>query len=165
MRLGFIESSRRGATDLLLTELAEALRAQGKRVVGVVQSNTECADQRLCDMDVQVLPDGSQIRISQNLGPEARGCRLDPEALEQAVAELMPLVDARADLLIINKFGKHEASGRGFRDVIGRALELGLPVVVGVNATNRAAFETFAEGCAEAIPAELDAMQAWCNTA
>ena len=48
-----------------------------------------------------------------------------------------------ADLLIVNKFGKHEAEGRGFRDVIAEAVAMDIPVLVGINALNRSAFESF----------------------
>ena len=48
-----------------------------------------------------------------------------------------------ADILIINKFGKHEADGRGFRPVIAEALSNGIPVLVGINALNFDAFQSF----------------------
>lgn len=162
MKLAYVRSSRRGGTDLLLSEFAFRQIALGKRVAGVVQINTECQDGFRCDMDVQVLPEGSRIRISQDLGRNSRGCRLDPEALEQAVAELGPLIDAGADLLIINKFGKHEADGRGFRDLMARALELDIPVIVGASETNEQAFLEFSAGLAEKLPPEPEQMDAWC---
>jgi hypothetical protein len=66
-----------------------------------------------------------------------------------------------ADLLIVNKFGKHEAEGRGFRDVIAEALAMEIPVLVGLNSLNRPAFEDFAEGLATQLPPEPSALMAW----
>lgn len=66
-------------------------------------------------------------------------------------------------MLIINKFGKHESDGRGFRPVIGEALAMDIPVLVGVNGLNEEKFQTFADGAAEALPADLDAIEAWFN--
>merc|ERR1711969_292785 len=112
-------------------------------------------------MAVRVLPDGPVLRISQDLGPQARGCRLDPAALETAVGLVSASLSSGADLLIVNKFGKHEAEGRGFRDVIAEAVAMDIPVLVGLNALNRPAFEDFAEGLATRLPPEPAALMAW----
>jgi hypothetical protein len=161
MKLAFVQSSRRGGTDQLLSDFAMREIAAGKRVIGVVQINTERPHDHRCDMDVQVLPDGDRIRISQDLGANSRGCRLDSAALEQAVAELEPQVEAGADLLVINKFGKHEADGRGFRILIARAVELDIPVIVGTNALNKEAFQNFSAGCATELRADVEHLEEW----
>lgn len=165
MPIAFIMTPGRGDTDRLLQAVAETLLDQGVRPCGVVQINSDCADGGACDMDVQVLPDGPVLRISQSLGPGARGCRLNPDALEQAVGQVEARLQAGADVLLINKFGKHEASGRGFRSAIAEALALDIPVLVGLNALNAAAFEDFTAGLAEQIPAQEAAVLAWLATA
>lgn len=161
MKLAFTMAPGRGDTDLLLHRLSENLIAQHYRPAGTVQINTECPDAGPCDMDVKVLPDGPVIRISQSLGRAARGCRLNPETLESAVG----LVDAGlargVDILLVNKFGKHEAEGRGFRPVIAKALEMGLPVLVGLNRLNGAAFLEFSGGLATDLSPDLATLEAW----
>ena len=87
-----------------------------------MQINIEKSGYHYCDMDVRVLPNGPMIRISQNLGRAARGCRLDAGALEAAVVMAERGIAAGADLLIVNKFGKQEAEGHGFRALIAEAL-------------------------------------------
>ncbi len=161
MYLAYVTTTDRGATDRLLSTVAEHLLAKGARLAGVVQTNTECADSSKCDMDVRVLPDGETIRISQSLGEHARGCRLDPAALEQAVGLVSNSLEDSPDLLIINKFGKHESDGRGFRPVIGEALGLDIPVLVGVNGLNEEKFQDFTGGAAEMLEPDLDAIIAW----
>src|SRR6056297_3313425 len=136
MRIGYLSAEGVGGTDLLLHDLATRAAARGLRLCGTVQTNSDCGPDRPCDMDVRILPDGPVIRISQSLGAGARGCRLDPEALEQAVAEAEARLTAGADLVIVNKFGKHEADGRGFRALIAEAVAAGVPVLVGLNARN-----------------------------
>ncbi|EBA15599.1 hypothetical protein RSK20926_15316 [Roseobacter sp. SK209-2-6] len=167
MQLAYVMTETRGATDRLLTSLAEALEAKGLRTAGIVQSNTECSDQELCDMDVRVLPAGETIRISQSLGAGARGCRLNPEALERAVGLVTARLqeEPKPQILIVNKFGKHEADGRGMRPVIGEAMALGIPVISGVNRMNVEPFKSFSEGMAEAAPTELEALVAWAEAA
>jgi hypothetical protein len=161
MNLACTMAPGRGDTDLILAALAADLMARGLRLCGTVQINSERADAGPCDMDVRVLPGGPVLRISQDFGPSARGCRLDPEALETAVGLVSARPDAGADLLIINKFGKHEAEGRGFRNVIAEALARDVPVLVGLNGLNREAFDTFAGGLATHLPPERDALFRW----
>lgn len=167
MTLAYVTTSARGETDRLLTGVAEILEARGVRLCGVVQSNTECSDSDLCDMDVRILPDGPIIRISQSLGRGSRGCRLDPTALEQAVSfvtqSLAETGDARPQMMIVNKFGKHEADGRGFRPLIGEAMLQGIPVLTAVNTTNEAAFATFADGLSHNLPAETASLLNWAD--
>ena len=44
MHLAYVMTKDRGATDRLLSELADRLQAQGTAVAGIVQTNTECHD-------------------------------------------------------------------------------------------------------------------------
>jgi hypothetical protein len=112
-------------------------------------------------MDVKVLPAGPTIRISQTLGKEARGCRLDPEALEQAVSLTEKALESDADLLVVNKFGKHEADGRGFRDTIGLALAKGVPVIVGASRLNVDALNTYCDGMAIELAPDIQTLRDW----
>lgn len=162
MRLAYVTSAERGLTDRVLSQAADGLAAGGVRLTGVVQTNIERPQRFHCDMDLRILPDGPVIGITQNLGVNARGCRLDPGALEAAVASVLARLErGAADLVILNKFGKHEAEGRGFRPVIAQALELGLPVLLGVNALNLATFLEFAGGMAERLPLDQAAISRW----
>jgi len=161
MNLAYTMAPGRGDTDLILFKLASALASRGLRCCGTVQINSEREDAGPCDMDVQVLPDGPILRISQDLGRSSRGCRLDPAALETAVGLAAARLSCGADVLLINKFGKHEAEGRGFRGLIADALVMDIPVIVGINALNLPAFEEFAAGLATCLPPEGDALEKW----
>lgn len=163
MKLAYIMSQGRGETDPRLADVARLLKLRGLRLCGTIQINTERGDGRHCDMDLMVLPDGPALRISQDRGKWARGCRLDAGSLELAVAQVAGALDAGADLMVINKFGKHEAEGRGFRSVIGAALDRGVPVLVGLNPLNREAFDTFAGGLATELSGDPAAILDWAN--
>lgn len=161
MQVAYTMAPGRGDTDLLLHRFAIRLIALGYAPVGTVQTNTECAEPGRCDMDVKVLPDGPAIRISQSLGAGARGCRLDPGALETAVGLVERSMDGRPDCLIVNKFGKQEASGGGFRPLIGKAMEREIPVIVGLSRLNAPEFGDFTGGLAQQVAPELDALLGW----
>ena len=161
MALAFVRTIERGLTDRLLWEFADRLQERGFSLAGVVQTNSDRPGSHHCDMDVRVLPAGAVIRINQVLGEESRGCRLNPVALEEAVALVETTLDSSPDLLIINKFGKHEAEGRGFRPLIAEALARDIPVLLGVNALNLDAFEGFSCGLAEELSADATAIATW----
>ena len=160
MRLAYTMTEGRGELDPLLHAVSRAAAARGLRLAGIVQINRDRPGAR-CDMDALVLPDGPELRISQSLGPAARGCRLDPAGLETAVAAAEARLDAGVDLLLVNKFGKQEAAGRGFRPLIATALGRGTDVLVGVNALNRDALLEFAGDLATPLPPRADALLAW----
>ena len=162
MKIGYIVNRGLAGTDPVITEAAERLVAIGHSVVGLVQSNTERGDGCRCDMDVKVLPSGEIFRISQDRGPGARGCRLDPAMLEAGVALVDRALQDAPDILILNKFGKHEAEGRGFRQTIAEALSRGIPVLLGINPLNLEAFLHFAGDLAEEVGPQACAIAAWC---
>ncbi len=164
MNIAYTMAPGRGDTDLLLSRVADILEVNGQKICGTVQINTESCVAGLCDMDVKVLPDGPVLRISQSLGAESKGCRLDPGALETAVELASARLATNPDLLIVNKFGRHEAEGRGFRTVIAEALSQDIPVLVGVNALNLQAFRDFVgPGALQLDPSE-DAITGWLRT-
>lgn len=164
MKLAYVIAPGRGKTNLLLAGVADALTRQGLALCGTVQLDTERAEDHHCDMDVLVLPDGPKIRISQYLGANARGCKLNPDALETAVGQTEDRLKAGADLLIVNKFGKQEAEGRGFREAVGEALARDIPAIIGVSEGSREAFMAFA-GDAEQLSPDHDAVLSWAREA
>ena len=165
MQIAYTMAPGQGDTDSLLLEVAHRMMAEGLRIVGTVQVNQTRAHDQPCDMDVQVLPDGPMIRISQSLGAFAKGCRLDPEALETAVFEVEERLLAGADLLIINKFGKHEASGHGFRSTVVKAMSQDIPVLAGTNSLNIQAFQEFTAGHARRLAPNVQTLMTWCKNA
>lgn len=163
MKLAYVTSTKRGEIDRLLSLTAARLEAGKARLAGVVkilEDNPELAHD--CDMDLRVLPDGQAIRITQSLGEGSNACRLNPAAIQQAVGAVERVDLETSDIFLLNKFGPQEAEGHGFRHTIGAALEQGVPVLLGVGTTMQDSFDTFAEGMAEQLPEDLDAIQAWC---
>ncbi|MCI2394980.1 DUF2478 domain-containing protein [Aliiroseovarius sediminis] len=160
MKLAYVIAPGRGKTNLLLAGVADALAKRGRTLCGTVQLDTERAEEHHCDMDVLLLPDGPKIRISQYLGADAQGCKLDPDALETAVGQTEERLKAGADLLIVNKFGKQEAQGRGFREAVGEALARDIPAIIGVSEGARLAFMNFV-GEAEQLDPDHDAVLEW----
>ncbi|OOY07130.1 DUF2478 domain-containing protein [Thioclava sp. F36-7] len=160
-----IQSPGRGDVDFLMARFARQVIARGHRVCGVVQVNIDRPKSHACDMDIKVLPDGPVLSISQSLGEGSRGCRLDPAALEASVAAVSHSLAYGADLLVVNKFGKMESEGRGFRPVIAEAILQGIPVLVGINGLNELAYDEFTGGYGCRLPFSLEALNDWFDDA
>lgn len=160
--LGYVNISGRGKTDDLLFTLAQDLMPRGVRVAGAVQRNVPDKTDTICAMDLQILTGQRTIRISQPLGAHAKGCRLDPQALADAVGEVEASLTTTTppDLLIINKFGTQEADGGGFRSAISAALLRDIPTVIGVPDSTLAAFQDWAGDMAR--PVTADEIHDWC---
>jgi len=151
--------------DALIAQCAAGLVASGYRLGGVVQSNAHRDGRRRCDMYVKDLLGGDEIKISLDRGNEARGCRLDPDAFARIDAWVERAVLERVDLLIINKFGREEAHGRGLRPAIAEALIAEIPLVIGVSTQNLCDFLTFVGEPATRLRPDIEAITSWCRNA
>lgn len=117
--------------DPVMVRLSHALQQTGVRMAGFIQSNHPRAGRR-CDMALQEISSGEIISISQDRGPLARGCHLDVSELLRGMQLGRQALAQKPDLLLINKFGKTEGEGGGFRPLIAEAIELGVPVLIAV---------------------------------
>ena len=156
-----VVSRDREPVDPLLEETARTLGAMGYRVGGFVQEE-RIADGCCAATYLRDIEDGHSVLITQILGAEAKGCRLDPQRLAEASVALLDSLDGGIDLLVLNRFGKDEAEGRGFRAVIEKALGLGIPVLSGVREAYAPALEDFAGDYGTTLAADEAAITAWC---
>ncbi len=116
----------------------------GLRLGGVIEKPVApVAPGRRCDMILQDLASREKVKISEERGAMARGCRLDLDGLARTCALVLSNL-RHCDLVLLNKFGKTEAEGGGFRCIISDALGLEVPVVIGVPRRNLEAWRTFA---------------------
>jgi len=112
-------------------------------------------------MFLENLTTGETVCISADRGDGARGCRLDHAALAQATLWAEKALELEPQLLILNKFGKEEATGRGFFPLVAEALARGIPVLSGVSALNFAAAQAITGGGATLIEPTEEAVALW----
>jgi len=160
-RLAAVLAEAKGGGDAFLSSIAESCSGLGMRVGGVVQDNPARPGACRCDMVLIELTTRERIRISQDLGAHARGCRLDAAALEHMAGLVESSVGQALDLVIINKFGKREAEGKGLRQAILAFLEQGVPVLVGLGPANLEGWSAFADGYGEMLPQDREAVAGW----
>ncbi|MCX7319638.1 MAG: DUF2478 domain-containing protein [Hyphomicrobiales bacterium] len=137
--------------DALLRAFADALNGQGIRAVGLVQIGHR--DHDVAKLDAVLLHSGEQLRLFQDLGPGATGCKLDVGQLLDAGSRVAEAIDAGADVVIINRFGKQECEGKGLAYLIARALSDAIPVVIAVPSQ--------ADGMSVQLACSRAALDAW----
>lgn len=160
MDIRYVCSDEEFRTNAVLSQVAQDAAALGIALAGTVQPVDPETPRSKCEIVLALLPDGARRNVSFDLPPGAGGCRLDAEALEAAVLLVHDRL-AGAQALVVNKFGKQEAAGRGLTGAIAEACARGLPVLVGVAPAWRDAFLAFAEGGAQPLPAEPEAILTW----
>jgi hypothetical protein len=149
--------------DEFLAAIARRLRTEGVRLAGAIQENAgdaACATMTLVD-----LGSSGRFSISQDLGPAALGCRLDPCGLAEAESPLLATISNGSDLVILNKFGKAETDGGGLRNAFIRAIEIEVPVLTAVRPPYTDSWARFHGGLAVELPPDFTGVHAWCRDA
>lgn len=148
--------------DRLLRDFARDLVAEGRHIGGVVQHRPSLVTDCHCaDMVLISLASGQSFPVAQPLGSGSTGCRLDFGALAQVAQGLLSEIEAGLDLLILNRFGKAEAEGRGFRDVIAAAMERETPVLTALHPRNLPDWIRFTEGAALLLMPDASTLHQW----
>jgi Protein of unknown function (DUF2478) len=161
--------------DRLISGFAADLRRSGGRPVGVVQLGRSCRAESP-RLGVVMLPDGEVVRLApqdfatQGFAPQdfasqaethVTGCRLDPDRLAGLATRLAAAIEAGADLVIINRFGRSEAEGKGLIDLIPQALDADIPVLIAVPEQRFAAWIRFSEGMNVRLACRREALDRW----
>jgi nucleoside-triphosphatase THEP1 len=153
-----------GADDIL-SRVAHALKAEGFIVCGTLQKNFPDPVLACPIMHVENIATGALSNITQNLGAGSTGCRLDPVALAGVAAELLRSLDGPADLMILNRFGKDEAEGRGLRSVAEKSVAAGVPVLTVLRPEFLAAWQDFTGNESQLLDADFGKIMNWARTA
>jgi nucleoside-triphosphatase THEP1 len=142
--------------DAILRDFASHLKARGLRAVGMVQAG-QCADSSLS----AVLLDSGETMLLADASDPAASCRLDVARLQNAGDRVAAALDAGADLLVINRFGKRERNGHGLIYLLERALEAGTPVVIAVSRDRLPDWIKFAGDMTVKLACDRQALDGW----
>jgi molybdate transport system ATP-binding protein len=118
--------------DALLADFANDLLRAGERVGGIVQRNFKDDSGRRIGMEVIDLMTGREIGICQTLGSGSLACKLDASGLAESSLAIGNAIANDVDLIVVNKFSKQEASGRGLRSEVADAIMAGHAVLTAV---------------------------------
>ncbi|XUM24507.1 DUF2478 domain-containing protein [Bradyrhizobium oligotrophicum S58] len=123
--------------------LVDHSRRARLKVAGALQRRVFLDENRRCDVLLEEIDSANRTPIFEDRGSGARGCRLDESALAEVTVRVLASLDARPNILMLNKFGKAECGGGGTLDLIARALDLAIPTIIGVPRSNIEAWRDF----------------------
>ncbi|KAB2670253.1 DUF2478 domain-containing protein [Ochrobactrum sp. LMG 5442] len=149
--------------DQLLAGAARRARQAGLRVAGFLQHRETGGEECCRDIEIEHIGTGVTQIISQALGSGSKGCRLDPAALADVAGALQAELDDGADMLILNRFGKGETEGHGFRSIIETAYARQIPVLTVVRETYVEGWNDFAGDCGVLLAPDSRAVLGWCD--
>jgi nucleoside-triphosphatase THEP1 len=159
-RIGVIVGDAGAEKQTLLAEFAARRRREGLRVAGVVELIAPSPFSACGALDLLDLATGARFGVTQALGPGSTACNLDPGGVAMACAAVENAIAAGADLVILSKFGKLEASGHGLCDAFAAALSADIPVVTTLKPTMRAEWAQFAGALSDETP-NREALESW----
>lgn len=150
--------------DCLLVTACERLSRRGVRLGGLLQISTDAKGscQRVHVVDLRT---GAAFDIWEERGTCARGCRLDERGLAAASHAVDEAIADHVDLVIMNRFGRAESLGAGLLASFSSAVSEGVPALTAVRAPYDLAWAKFHGGLGRELPADLDTILAWAETA
>lgn len=148
----------------VMDDVVARLRADNVRLGGVHQRRRPGSVSN-CDVDLEELSSGAKFHIYEDRGKDARGCKLDTSIFADVASHAAQGLQSQPDLVLINKFGKEEAEGRGLLDILSGAVSDGIPLLICVPARNLDAWNDFAGDYAMKLRPDRDAILKWTRAA
>ena len=161
-RIGYVIYERNQRPDALLRAAAGRLKAAGVRVGGLLQDGQESDGSCCATMFAEDIGTGRRVQIYEDRGSGTRGCRLDPAGLAEAAGWLREAIEARPDVVFINRYGRQEALGRGLLDEIAAAVVAEIPLVIAVNQALVPEWLAYVGEDAVPLLPESGEIEAWC---
>ncbi|WP_346897050.1 DUF2478 domain-containing protein [uncultured Roseibium sp.] len=148
----------------LLEDVSRTLTVRGLNLAGVLQQSVIPEGRTEKNVCLSSLRNDWQTPVLQDRGAHAQGCRLDPHAITDVAGRLSVDLEAGADMLIVNRFGRAESEGYGLRQVLEQAVCGDIPVLLAVREDYVSAWEEFHGGMGELLPMDRDVVLAWCDS-
>ena len=152
--------------DRLLNQVCDALRADGLQLGGLLQvTSGERGGNCLASVHVIDLLSGTAYNVWDDHGKDAQACRLSEAGLADAESVLQTAVEQSVDLLIINRFGRAESTGRGLRRSFEQAVIADIPVLTAVREPYDVEWSAFHGGLGAELPCDDTAIVKWARAA
>ncbi len=145
----------------VVERFARSISRQGLKVRGLVQQRPNPEKRCAGAIYLVDLESDDSYPISQNLGSESTACTLDPSGIAEASQVLRRALADPPDLLVISKFGKLEADGRGLIAELMDALVRGVPVITTVHHRHVDRWREMTGDFGDLLPADENDLYAW----
>jgi hypothetical protein len=147
--------------DRLLLDFTEDLRRSGVRTAGLLQldSWTDQFDGRV--VRTVVLSSREVVPVDHERSLGATGCGLDCRKLASIAKMIEAAIQEGADLVVINRFGKLEATGKGLIELIQQSADADIPVLIAVPEHRFAGWIKYSAGMSVRLPCRRAALDRW----
>jgi nucleoside-triphosphatase THEP1 len=147
--------------DRLLLEFTEDLHRSGVRTAGLVQldNGTDQSDDHA--VRTVVLSTREVIPVAHQRNLAATGCGLDCGKLASIAKMIKAAIQEGADLVVINRFGKLEAVGKGLIELIQQAADADIPLLIAVPEHRFAGWIRYSAGMSVRLPCRRAALDRW----
>ncbi len=149
--------------DQLIGEAISLLKVNGIRLAGYQLHQTDQNTRCCSSLHLKNISSGKISKISQDLGSGSSGCRLDSAALASLTNVVCSELTPQTQMLVLNRFGRGEADGQGFRNAIEKAIGMGIPVLSAVRQEYLEPWHDFSGEFGVKVPAKLASVVSWCN--
>jgi len=144
------------------------LKSTGVNVHGILQEVPKELDPATagCGVDAIDVKTGEHVALVRPTQYELDNkiCSLDLSRLAEASMILRRALDEHADIVVVEKFGKHEKDGGGLSADLLAIMAEGIPTVISVPMDEQAAWETFSGGLGVILNCDLDQLKTWWST-
>ena len=146
--------------DRLLLDFSEHLCRSGFRVAGIVQLG-RTGEAGNANLGAVMLPGNEVVGMAHDSGGKPCGCRLHAGWVAESASIIAATIEQGADLVIVNRFGKLEAEGRGFIDLIKQAVMADIPALIAVPEHRFTAWIRYSSGMHVRLACRRTALDGW----
>lgn len=151
----------------LMKAFVQTLKANNVNVHGILQEVPKELDPANagCGVDAIDIKTGEHVALVRPTQYELDNniCSLDVAQLAEASMILRRALDDHADIVVVEKFGKHEKDGGGLSDELLAVMAENIPTVVSVPQFEQEAWEQFTGGLGAVLSCELNQVITWWN--
>lgn len=158
-RIAAITGADTQRVQALLAEAVDAWRAAGAKVAGVIAEAHGLPDRTCRAGLLRDVASGRRYAMYLDELPADTACHLDAAGVEAACDGLLAQV-ASSDVVVLSKFGKLEAAGRGLAPAFRAAVAAGKPVLTMFTEKHADAWRQFAPDAVELKP-DAGALAGW----
>lgn len=154
----------RGTSSLEVEEVFRTLVERWRpafRLAGLIAEPHGLADRACSAGFLRNVKSGERFSIFHDLGPGSTECHLDGTGALTAAGAIQRDVAAGCDLVLLSKFGKLEADGKGLFGAFTAVLDAHVPLLTSVSRSCETQWEKLAGRSYVVLPADRDRIGAW----
>jgi hypothetical protein len=154
----------RGTSGVEVQDVFRALVERWRpstRLAGLVAEGHGLPDRTCSAGFLRNIASRERFSIFHDLGPGATECHLDDIGALAAAAAVQRDIAAGCDLVLLNKFGKLEAAGKGLFNAFKAALDAQTPLLTSVSPAFEEPWKRLVGRSFALLPADLEGIGAW----